>query len=98
MVCEYITVCESKTNTIPILMHQMRISTTKFSSVVLRPKKLEIRKKICKKQYKSRIHDSFVCHFTSRARIFHLYGDVTIASEGLQNVGLCSAAGRDHLL
>jgi hypothetical protein len=22
---------------------------------------------------------------------FHLYGDVTIASEGLQNLGLCSA-------
>jgi hypothetical protein len=24
---------------------------------------------------------------------FHLYGDVTIASEGLQNLGLCSAFG-----
>jgi hypothetical protein len=23
--------------------------------------------------------------------IFHLYGDVTIAGEGLQNLGLCSA-------
>jgi hypothetical protein len=32
-----------KTNTIPILMHQMRISTTKVYSVVLRPIKLEIR-------------------------------------------------------
>jgi hypothetical protein len=29
--------------------------------------------------------------FTSRSRIFHLYGDVTIADEGLQNLGLCSA-------
>jgi hypothetical protein len=29
--------------------------------------------------------------FTSRSRIFHLYGDVTIAGEGLQNLGLCSA-------
>jgi hypothetical protein len=29
--------------------------------------------------------------FTSRSRIFHLYGDVTIACEGLQNLGLCSA-------
>jgi hypothetical protein len=29
--------------------------------------------------------------FTSRLRIFHLYGDVTITSEGLQNLGLCSA-------
>jgi hypothetical protein len=33
-----------KTNTILILMHQMRISTNQVSSVVLRPKKLEIRK------------------------------------------------------
>jgi hypothetical protein len=29
--------------------------------------------------------------FTSRTRIFHLYGDVTIAGEGLQNLGLCLA-------
>jgi hypothetical protein len=29
--------------------------------------------------------------FTSRSRIFHLYGDVNITGEGLQNVGLCSA-------
>jgi hypothetical protein len=29
--------------------------------------------------------------YTSRSRIFHLYGDVTIAGEGLQNLGLCSA-------
>jgi hypothetical protein len=29
--------------------------------------------------------------FMSRSRIFHLYGDITIASKGLQNVGLCSA-------
>jgi hypothetical protein len=29
--------------------------------------------------------------FMSRSRIFHLYGDVTIAGEGLQNLGLCSA-------
>jgi hypothetical protein len=36
-----------KTNTIPILMHQMRISN-EVSSVVLGPKKLEIRgKKDC---------------------------------------------------
>jgi hypothetical protein len=27
--------------------------------------------------------------FTSRWRIFHLYGDVIIAGEGLQNLGLC---------
>jgi hypothetical protein len=31
--------------------------------------------------------------FTSRSRIFHLYGDVTITCEGLQNLGLCSALG-----
>jgi hypothetical protein len=29
--------------------------------------------------------------FTSRSRIFHLCGDVTITYEGLQNLGLCSA-------
>jgi hypothetical protein len=29
--------------------------------------------------------------FTSRSGIFHLYGDVTVADEGLQNLGLCSA-------
>jgi hypothetical protein len=29
--------------------------------------------------------------FTSRSRIFHLYGDVTISDEGLQNFDLCSA-------
>jgi hypothetical protein len=31
--------------------------------------------------------------FVSRSRIFHLYRDVTIAGEGLQNLGLCSALG-----
>jgi hypothetical protein len=36
---------ECKTNTLPILMHQMRISTTKVTSVMLRSKKLKIRKK-----------------------------------------------------
>jgi hypothetical protein len=29
--------------------------------------------------------------FYVRLRIFHLYGVVTIAGEGLQNLGLCSA-------
>jgi hypothetical protein len=29
--------------------------------------------------------------FTSHSRIFHSYGDVTIASKRLQNLGLCSA-------
>jgi hypothetical protein len=29
--------------------------------------------------------------FTSRSRIFHLHGDVTIAGEGLQNLGLSLA-------
>jgi hypothetical protein len=29
--------------------------------------------------------------FTSRSRNFHLYRDVTIADEGLQDLGLCSA-------
>jgi hypothetical protein len=43
---EYTIVC--KTNTLTILMHQMRISTTQVSSVILRSKKFEIRKKQCK--------------------------------------------------
>jgi hypothetical protein len=34
-----------KTNTLPILMHQMRNATTQVSSVMPRSKKLEIRKK-----------------------------------------------------
>jgi hypothetical protein len=29
--------------------------------------------------------------FTSRSRIFHLYGDITIAREELQHLGLCLA-------
>jgi hypothetical protein len=33
---------ECKTNTIPIMMHHMRISTTNVSSVMLKPKNLEI--------------------------------------------------------
>jgi hypothetical protein len=33
----------------------------------------------------------FVYGFMSCSRIFHLYGDDTIACEGLQNLGLCSA-------
>jgi hypothetical protein len=36
---------ECKTKTLTILMHQMHISTTQVSSVMLRSKKLEIRKK-----------------------------------------------------
>jgi hypothetical protein len=37
----------AKTNTLPILMHQMRISTTQVSSLMLMSKKLEIREKKC---------------------------------------------------
>jgi hypothetical protein len=29
--------------------------------------------------------------FTSRSRMFHLYGNATSSGEGLQNLGLCSA-------
>jgi hypothetical protein len=32
-----------------------------------------------------------ICGFTSCSRIFHLYRDVTIVGEGLQNLGQCSA-------
>jgi hypothetical protein len=33
----------------------------------------------------------FIYCIPFRSRIFHLYGDVTIAGEGLQNLGLCWA-------
>jgi hypothetical protein len=54
--------CEKyKTNTIPILMHQMRISTNQVSSVVLRPKKLEIRK-IVKTIKEPKKQKQILCH------------------------------------
>jgi hypothetical protein len=43
------------------------------------------------KPYIQRLIDCSLFQVTSRSRIFHLYGDVTIADEGLQNLGLCSA-------
>jgi hypothetical protein len=33
----------------------------------------------------------FIPCFTFRSKIFHLYGGDTIAGEGFQNLGLCSA-------
>jgi hypothetical protein len=36
-------------------------------------------------------HTSHKSSDRSHSRIFHLYGDVTITGEGLQNLGLCSA-------
>jgi hypothetical protein len=36
-------------------------------------------------------HWLIIYGFMSRTRFFHLYGDVTVAGEGLQNVGLWSA-------
>jgi hypothetical protein len=53
------------------------------------------------------IESLVICHFfhdqnnfkvnidlTSHSRMFYLYGDITIASEGLQNLGLISLALR----
>jgi hypothetical protein len=40
---------------------------------------------------KRKIYHLMIYCFTSRSRIFHLYGDVTNAAEGLQNLGLCFA-------
>ena len=45
-------------------------------------------------KWKSCCHAScwlIIYGFTSRSRIFHLYGDVTSVGEGLKNFGLCSA-------
>jgi hypothetical protein len=37
---------ERKTSTVPILMHQMRISTTYVFSMMLKPNKMEIRNNV----------------------------------------------------
>jgi hypothetical protein len=37
---------QTRSNTIPVLMHQMRILTNDVSSVMLRPKNLEVRKNV----------------------------------------------------
>jgi hypothetical protein len=42
---QYLYKKQYKTNALPIFMYQMRISTNKVSSVMLRPKKLEIQNK-----------------------------------------------------
>jgi hypothetical protein len=45
----------------------------------------------CCRMYIGKLIDWLIDYcFPSRSRIFHLYGDVTIAGEGLQNLGLCS--------
>jgi hypothetical protein len=53
---------EYKIRTIPILMHQMCISTTQVSSVVLGPKKLEIRKKNCENWIRAGKNNQILCH------------------------------------
>jgi hypothetical protein len=44
-----------------------------------------VNKYVCKRMI------DYLLYFTSRARFFHLYGDVIITDEGLQNSGLWSA-------
>jgi hypothetical protein len=65
-----------KTNTLPILMHKMRISNTQVSSVMLRSKKLEIPGKKVWKLWKSRrMKTKIECHETepksSKDRAMH---------------------------
>jgi hypothetical protein len=43
------------------------------------------------KLYEIMIDWLIIYGFTSRWRIIHSYGEVTIAGEGLQNLGICSA-------
>jgi hypothetical protein len=62
------------------------VGVCSFICIVLNFKTL----KMCQKRPIDLI-DLIIYCFTSRSRIFHLYGDITIASEGLQNLGLCSA-------
>jgi hypothetical protein len=46
---------------------------------------------IQRNNFEAHNHWLIIYGFTSCSRIFHLCGDVTIASEELQNLGLCSA-------
>jgi hypothetical protein len=50
--------------------------------------------KMYSKQLDSTVGNDFkkiIYDFTSRSRIFHLYGDVIIAGEGLQSLDICSS-------
>jgi hypothetical protein len=58
------TYLRCKTNTIPILMHQMHISNTQVSSVVLGPKRLEIPPK--KSENCIRAEKKILCHEIER--------------------------------
>jgi hypothetical protein len=40
---------------------------------------------------------SFIYRFTARLRIFHLYGDVIVAGEGLQNFRLIFFPAKTHV-
>jgi hypothetical protein len=51
-----------------------------------------VRKNLWKKNceiYNANFDWLIIYGFPSHSRIFHLYGDVTIAGDGLQNLGLC---------
>jgi uncharacterized OB-fold protein len=64
-----------KVNTIPILTQEMLISTNQVSSMVFRPKKLEIRKRKCENCEKSPFPPKNPCHEIesnpSKDRIVH---------------------------
>jgi hypothetical protein len=61
----------------------------KVGSVAM--EKMSSADQFCLSRREPLVDDMIIYGFTSRSRIFHLYGDVTIAGEGLQNLGLCSA-------
>jgi hypothetical protein len=113
-----IQVIQCNINTIPILIHQMHISTNqvnwyiriwskgqehslvywlctsqdgKLLSYGLRIKDLMARHEEADVIIIQRIDWLIIHWFTSHARIFHLYGDVSITGKGLQNLGLCLA-------
>jgi hypothetical protein len=58
----YPKLLECKTNTLTILMHQIHISITQVSSVMLRSKKLEIRKKKKRKLKEPSDENQTECH------------------------------------
>jgi hypothetical protein len=93
--------CSVQWNAIEMYVKTTRIMfcLTTFKGSAMRKKKADTVMHGCRRNLN--IVWLIVYHFRSRSWILHFYGDVTIASEGLQNLGLHLAltlglwAGRD---
>jgi hypothetical protein len=89
--------CVSEQGTCPTLSAKIRLVLARFDPILTRSEssrgkrqqsQLFDLRRSCLKQVHVYLH--IYCS-TSRTRIFHLYGDLTITGEGLQNLGLYSA-------